>query len=128
MPIFYSALMLTGVNLLLRLVGTSFQVYISGRIGAAGIGLLQLVLSVGSLSMTAGIAGIRTATMYLTAEMCLGFSPVPICTVSCAAARLARWYTYSPPPLQKNGSVTPAPLTRSGFWPRSCLSAVCAVS
>ena len=68
MPIFYSALMLTGVNLLLRLVGTSFQVYLSGRIGAAGVGLLQLVLSVGSLAMTAGIAGIRTATMYLTAE------------------------------------------------------------
>ncbi len=68
MPIFYSALMLTGVNLLLRLVGTSFQVFLSGRIGAAGIGLLQLVMSVGSMAMTAGIAGIRTATMYLTAE------------------------------------------------------------
>ena len=68
MPIFYSALMLTGVNLLLRFVGTSFQVYLSGRIGAEGIGLLQLVMSVGILAMTAGIAGIRTATMYLTAE------------------------------------------------------------
>ena len=67
MPIFYSAIMLTAVNLLLRLVGTSFQVYISGRIGAAGVGLLQLVLSVGSLAMVAGIAGVRTATMYLTA-------------------------------------------------------------
>jgi len=60
--------MLTGVNLLLRFVGTSFQVYLSGRIGAAGIGLLQLVMSVGSLAMVAGIGGIRTATMYLTAE------------------------------------------------------------
>ena len=60
--------MLTGVNLLLRLVSTSFQVYISGRIGAAGVGLLQLVLSVGMLAMTAGMAGVRTATMYLTAE------------------------------------------------------------
>ena len=68
MPIFYSAILLTGVNLLLRLAGTSFQVYISGRIGAAGVGLLQLVLSVGGMSMTAGMAGIRTATMYLTAE------------------------------------------------------------
>ena len=68
LPIFYSALLLTGVNLLLRLVGTSFQVYLSSRIGAAGIGLLQLVLSVGSLAMVAGIGGIRTATMYLTAE------------------------------------------------------------
>ncbi len=67
-PIFYSAILLTGVNLLLRLVGTSFQVYLSGRIGASGIGLVQLVLSVGSLSMTAGMAGVRTATMYLCAE------------------------------------------------------------
>ena len=67
-PIFLSALALTGVNLLLRLLGTGFQVYLSGQIGAAGIGLLQLVLSAGSLAMTAGIAGVRTATMYLTAE------------------------------------------------------------
>ena len=67
-PIFYNALLLTGVNLLLRLVSTSFQVFISGRLGAAGVGLLQLVMSVGGLAMTAGMAGIRTATMYLTAE------------------------------------------------------------
>ena len=60
--------MLTGVNLLLRFVGTSFQVYISSVLGPSGVGLLQLVLSVGSLAMIAGIAGIRTAAMYLTAE------------------------------------------------------------
>ena len=60
--------MLTGVNLLLRFVSTSFQVFVSRKIGAAGVGLLQLVLSVGALAMTAGMAGIRTATMYLTAE------------------------------------------------------------
>ena len=68
LPIFYSALLLTGANLFLRFIGTSFQVYLSGRIGASGIGFLQLVMSVGSLSMIAGIAGIRTGTMYLTAE------------------------------------------------------------
>lgn len=68
LPIFYSALMLTAVNLLLRLVSTSFQVHISSRIGPEGVGLLQLVMSVGGLAMTAGIAGVRTATMYLTAE------------------------------------------------------------
>lgn len=60
--------MLTGVNLLLRFAGTSFQVYLSRRIGESGIGLLQLVMSVGNLAMVAAIAGIRTATMYLTAE------------------------------------------------------------
>ncbi len=68
LPIFYSALLLTGVNLLLRLVSTSFQVHISAQIGPEGVGLLQLVMSVGGLAMTAGIAGVRTATMYLTAE------------------------------------------------------------
>lgn len=50
------------------MVSTSFQIYLSGQIGPAGIGLVQLVLSVGMLAMTAGMAGIRTATMYLTAE------------------------------------------------------------
>ena len=69
MPIFYNALLLTAVNLLLRFASTSFQVFLSSRIGAEGIGLLQLVLSVGALAMTAGMGGIRTATMYLCAEV-----------------------------------------------------------
>lgn len=68
MPILYGALTLTVVNLLLRFTGTSFQVYISSVIGPAGVGLLQLTLSVGGLCMTAGIAGVRTTAMYLTAE------------------------------------------------------------
>lgn len=68
-PIFYNVLLLTGVNLLLRFVSTSFQVYLSGRIGAEGVGLLQLVLSVGGLALTIGMGGIRTATMYLCAEV-----------------------------------------------------------
>ena len=66
--IFYNAMLLTAVHLLLRLAGTSFQVYLSGRIGAAGIGLLQLTMSVGNFALVAGMAGIRTASMYLTAE------------------------------------------------------------
>ena len=105
LPIFYSALLLTGVNLLLRFAGTSFQVYLSGRIGPAGIGLLQLVMSVGSLAMVAGIGGIRTATMYVTAEElgkrrpqnivwvlsgCLLYS---ICFSGCVAALL---YHFAP--------------------------------
>ena len=68
-PILYNALLLTAVNLLLRFISTSFQVYLSGKIGPEGIGLLQLVLSVGILAMTAGMGGIRTATMYLCAEV-----------------------------------------------------------
>ena len=68
MPMFYGALMLTAVNLLLRFISTSFQVYLSGAIGPEGVGLLQLVMSVSMLALTAGIAGIRTTAMYLCAE------------------------------------------------------------
>lgn len=68
LSMFYSTLLLTAVNLLLRLAATAFQVYLSGRIGAAGVGLLQLVLSVAMLAETAGIAGVRTTAMYLSAE------------------------------------------------------------
>ena len=67
MTMFRSAMLLTIVNLLLRFVGTSFQVFLSSRIGAAGIGLLQLTMSVGSMAMVAGMGGIRTAAMYLSA-------------------------------------------------------------
>lgn len=94
---FYSALLLTGANLLLRVSSLGFQVYLSGRIGASGIGLLQLALSVSTLAMTAGMGGIRTATMYLTAarigrnrggtgrvlSCCMGYSL--LCSLSVAA-------------------------------------------
>ena len=65
--IFYHMILLTGANLLLRLAAMSFQVYLSARIGAAGVGLLQLVLSVTALSFTVGSAGVRTCAMYLSA-------------------------------------------------------------
>ncbi len=64
---FYGALLLTGANLLLRLAGMGFQVYLSGQIGPAGIGLLQLVFSVRALAFTLGLGGVRTAALYLTA-------------------------------------------------------------
>ena len=65
--IFYSMIFLTGANSLLRLAAMGFQVYLSSRIGAAGIGLLQLVLSVSALSFTIGSAGARTCATYLSA-------------------------------------------------------------
>lgn len=65
---FYGALLLTGANLALRLVSMSFQVYLSGRIGAEGVGLLQLILSLRMLAFTLGSAGVRTCALYLSAE------------------------------------------------------------
>ena len=45
-----------------------FQVFLSNRLGAAGMGLLQLVAAVGFFASTVGSAGVRTASMYLAAE------------------------------------------------------------
>ncbi len=66
--IFYNALLLTGVNFLLRGVAMLFQVYLSNRIGAAGVGLMQLVLTVEAVATTFGLSGARVAAMYLCAE------------------------------------------------------------
>lgn len=136
MPIFYSALMLTGVNLLLRFTGTAFQVYLSGRLGAAGIGLLQLVLSVGGLSMTAGIAGIRTATMYLTAEE-LGrrtprnirsvLSGAILYSILCSTAVAGSLYGFAPLIADKwigDDCTISAIRLLAAFLPVSCLTAV----
>ncbi|MBQ6431857.1 MAG: polysaccharide biosynthesis C-terminal domain-containing protein [Oscillospiraceae bacterium] len=62
------ALLLTAVNLLLRLISIGFNVFLTDRIGAAGLGLLQLIYTVGMFAMLAGTGGIRVASMCLTAE------------------------------------------------------------
>ncbi|MBP3478197.1 MAG: polysaccharide biosynthesis C-terminal domain-containing protein [Oscillospiraceae bacterium] len=136
LPIFYSALLLTGVNLLLRLVGTSFQVYLSGRIGAEGIGLLQLTMSVGSMAMVAGMAGIRTATMYLTAEE-LGrgrpknvtwvLSSCVLYSIVCSCVIGSGVYQFAPAIADKwigNVQIVPALRLFAVFLPVSCLSGV----
>lgn len=66
--LFRGTLLLTAASLGLRGSSMCFQVYLSNRIGAAGIGLLQLIASVSFLTMTIGTAGVRVASMYLTAE------------------------------------------------------------
>lgn len=66
--IFLNLLTLTGASLLLRTIGMSFQVYLSHKIGPAGLGLLQLVLSVYFLAATFAISGSRLAVTRLVAE------------------------------------------------------------
>ena len=51
------ALLLTAANLLLRLISIAFQVFLSVRIGAAGLGLMQLISTIGVFAMLAGTAG-----------------------------------------------------------------------
>ena len=136
MPIFYSALMLTGVNLLLRFAGTSFQVYISAALGAAGVGLLQLVMSVGSLAMVAGMAGVRTATMYLTAEElgCGNGRNIPrilsgclLYSVLCSGSIACALYTFAPRIAANwigNAQTAQALRLFAAFLPVSCLCGV----
>ena len=136
LPIFYSALLLTGVNLLLRLISTGFQVYLSGQIGAAGIGLLQLILSVGSLALVAGVAGVRTATMYLTAEQ-LGkghrgqvvwvLSGCFTYSIFCSCAVAAALYYFAPQIAQAwiaDPKAVHAVRMLAGFLPANCLCGV----
>lgn len=61
-------LLLTAANLLLRLISIGFNVFLADRIGAAGLGLLQLISSIGLFAVLVGTGGIRTAAMYLAAE------------------------------------------------------------
>ena len=60
--------LLTASTLVMRLLGLMYQVWLAGRIGGAGIGLFQLVLSAGMLFSTLAVSGIRFATTRLLAE------------------------------------------------------------
>ncbi len=135
-PLFYSAILLTAVNLVLRMVGTVFGIYLSRKIGAEGIGLLQLTMSVGGLATIAGIGGIRTAAMYLTAEE-LGFhrpqglrrvlSGCMVYSLGCSLFVGILLYLFAPKIAQDwiGNAAAAAPLRLFAFFlPTSCLSAL----
>ena len=62
-----NTLLLTAAALLLRLLSMLFQAYLAGRIGAEGLGGVQLVLSVSAFAATLGLAGARVLTSMLAA-------------------------------------------------------------
>lgn len=66
--IFSDALLLGTTELLLRTVSMLFRLFLTNRIGAAGLGLLQLCFTAASFAMTLALSGLRTAVMYLCAE------------------------------------------------------------
>lgn len=63
-----NTLLLTAAALLLRLISMLFQSYLAGRIGAEGLGAVQLVLSVSGFATTLGLAGARVAATCLCAQ------------------------------------------------------------
>ena len=66
--LFYNTALLTASSLLMSCIGMAFHVWLVGRIGTAGIGLYELVISVVNLSATFAISGIRFATTRLISE------------------------------------------------------------
>lgn len=60
--------LLTASSLLMSVIAMVFQAWLAGRIGSAGIGLYQLVLSVTGLCATFAISGVRFASTRLVAE------------------------------------------------------------
>ena len=63
-----NAAILTATSLLLRTVGMFFRIYLSGKIGAEGMGLYQLIVSVYVLGATFATSGICTAVTRMTAD------------------------------------------------------------
>lgn len=63
-----NAAILTATSLLLRTAGMFFRVYLSGKIGAEGMGLYQLIVSVYVLGATFATSGICTAVTRMTAD------------------------------------------------------------
>ena len=60
--------LLTASSLLMSCIGMAFQVWLVERIGATGIGLYELTVSVTNLCATFAISGIRFGTTRLVAE------------------------------------------------------------
>lgn len=64
----YNTLLLTAAAMFMRAVTVSFQVYLAGVIGAAGVGLFGLIVSTQLLALTVSVSGIRFATTRIVSE------------------------------------------------------------
>ena len=63
-----NTVLLTASSLVMRAVGMLWQIWLTRRIGAVGIGLFGLVMNVGFLFVTLAVSGIRFAVTRLIAE------------------------------------------------------------
>ena len=72
---FVNGLLVAAVGLLLRFAGMAYNVYISGKLGAEGMGLLSLVSSVYALALTLAVSGVNLTCTRLVAEALSSGSP-----------------------------------------------------
>ncbi len=63
-----NTIVLTVATFLMRTIDVSFNVYLTNKIGAVGIGLFQLVMTVYGLSVTFASSGVRLASTRLTVD------------------------------------------------------------
>ncbi len=79
------AFILTGANVITRILGFFYRVYMADTIGAEGMGLYQLIMPVYMLVWSITSSGFSTAVSKLTAaENAVGRSPRPILFSSAA--------------------------------------------
>lgn len=64
----YHAILIFSTALIVRFVGLAFNVYLTDRLGASGIGLYSLIMSVYALAVTFAFSGINLATTRVIAE------------------------------------------------------------
>lgn len=100
---------LTAAALLMRAAGVSFNVYLTNQLGAAGIGLFQLVMTVFSMAVTFASSGIRLASTRMTVDAlskdhadagkvlhrCLGSILAVACCVMAALYAAAGWISLN---------------------------------
>ena len=60
--------MLTAVSLVMRTVSVAFNVILTEKVGAEGMGLLTLVMSVNGFAVTFATSGISLVVTRMTAE------------------------------------------------------------
>lgn len=82
-----NAAVLTGTGFVLRAAGMALRVYLAGVLGAEGMGLYQLVLTVYGLAATVASAGLTAAA----ARVCAGASVAGPGHARAAAGRMTLW-------------------------------------
>lgn len=62
------ALVLTGVSVITRIIGMGFRIYLSNTIGAEGMGVFQLIMSLYALAVNFAASGVSNAVSRMTAQ------------------------------------------------------------
>ena len=131
-------LLLTASALLMDLIGLGLQSWLSSRIGADGLGLVQLCLAVEGLAATLAISGVRFgATRLVSEELGLGrLGQVPAAMACCLgwaalfglASGLGLWLLSDLAAARWIGQARCAPALRISAFSMPCIALSAALS